>query len=92
MQSGSRGWAFNVSTNKQAGVFAVLLVRVILGRKSISTRKETVKKIVFLLVLLSFTASYSYADEKRYIVPIDDSPVLGPADAPVTIIEFLDFQ
>jgi len=28
----------------------------------------------------------------RYDVPIDDDPVMGPDDAPVTIIEFSDFQ
>jgi hypothetical protein len=25
-------------------------------------------------------------------VPIDNSPAYGPADAPVTIFEFLDYQ
>lgn len=54
--------------------------------------KETMKRVIFLLVLFSFIASYSHAEEKRYSVPIDDSPVYGPANAPVTIIEFLDFQ
>jgi protein-disulfide isomerase len=29
---------------------------------------------------------------KRYDVPIDDDYVLGPADAPITIIEFSDYQ
>jgi protein-disulfide isomerase len=29
---------------------------------------------------------------KRYDVPVDDDPSLGPADAAVTIIEFSDFQ
>jgi protein-disulfide isomerase len=29
---------------------------------------------------------------KRYDVPIDDDYVYGPADAPITIIEFSDFQ
>jgi protein-disulfide isomerase len=29
---------------------------------------------------------------KRYDVPIDDDYVFGPADAPITIIEFSDFQ
>lgn len=28
----------------------------------------------------------------RYDVPVDDDPVYGPADAPITIIEFSDFQ
>ena len=32
------------------------------------------------------------AEEKRTDVPIGDSPSMGPADAPVTIIEFIDFQ
>ncbi len=32
------------------------------------------------------------AQEKRYDVPIGDSPQMGPQNAPVTIIEFLDFQ
>ncbi len=44
------------------------------------------------MFLLFFIASYSYADERRYEVPIEDSPALGPANAPVTIIEFLDYQ
>lgn len=54
--------------------------------------KEFPVKKAFFVVLLLFIASYSYADEKRYNVPIEDSPILGPADAPVTIIEFLDYQ
>ena len=29
---------------------------------------------------------------RRYDVPIDDDPVIGPDDAPITIIEFSDFQ
>jgi protein-disulfide isomerase len=32
------------------------------------------------------------AEEKRYTVPVGDSPSYGPPDAPVTIIEFIDFQ
>ncbi len=36
--------------------------------------------------------SSAFADAKRYSVPVDNSPQKGPKDAPVTIIEFLDFQ
>ncbi len=32
------------------------------------------------------------AAQKRYEVPIGDSPQRGPANAPVTIVEFLDYQ
>jgi hypothetical protein len=32
------------------------------------------------------------AEEKRYQIPLENSPNIGPADAPVTVFEFLDFQ
>lgn len=31
-------------------------------------------------------------DIKRYDIPLDDDPILGPADAPITIVEFSDYQ
>jgi hypothetical protein len=49
------------------------------------------RKIAFVLLLV-LLAAHSVADEKRFVVPLDDSPATGPADALVTIIEFLDFQ
>ena len=49
------------------------------------------KRLAFVVLLLCL-AGHAAADEKRYSVPIGDSPAMGPADAPVTIIEFLDFQ
>jgi len=42
-----------------------------------------------LLVLASAGAT---AAEKRTSVPIGNSPSMGPENAPVTIIEFVDFQ
>lgn len=41
---------------------------------------------VFLFVANSFSA------EKRYSLPIDNSPYLGSEKAPVTIVEFIDYQ
>ena len=48
-------------------------------------------RTVFVLLMVLF-AVQGITDEKRFTVPMADSPVLGPANAPVTIIEFLDFQ
>lgn len=46
---------------------------------------------VVLFVLLSLPLS-GMAAEQRYSIPLLDSPGKGPENAPVTIIEFLDFQ
>ncbi len=48
-------------------------------------------KFRLIIVVFLFAAAASWAVE-RATVPIGDSPQKGPKDAPVTIIEFLDFQ
>ncbi len=48
------------------------------------------KALICIVVLLLF--GVAQASEKRTEIPIGDSPSLGPADAPITIIEFIDFQ
>lgn len=50
-----------------------------------------IKKIVFTFICM-LAVTFAQAEDKRFDVPIGDSPTLGPADAPVTIIEFIDFQ
>lgn len=48
------------------------------------------KKTVFFCLFLLF--SIAFAEEPRVTIPLGDSPSRGPSDAPVTIVEFLDFQ
>ena len=50
------------------------------------------KKTIVLMVLLLFVSLPAAAAEKRFTVPIGNSPSMGPENAPVTIIEFIDFQ
>ncbi len=49
------------------------------------------KKLFLLFIFFSLISDLSAADI-RYNIPIDDSPSLGPKNAPVTVIEFLDYQ
>lgn len=52
---------------------------------------KTMEKLL-ALVFLFLAASLSFAQDKRYEVPIGDSPGYGQANAPVTMIEFIDYQ
>lgn len=49
------------------------------------------KKSLFI-ILFFLLSSVGGAEEKRFDVPVGDSPSYGPSGAPVTIIEFIDFQ
>jgi len=43
-------------------------------------------------ILLLVAAASGHAADPRSTVPVGDSPVLGPGNAPVTLIEFIDYQ
>jgi hypothetical protein len=60
-----------------------------LGRLPHCLSGAVMPAIVFLLFFLSPVA---FGAEARVEVPLADSPSFGPANAPVTIIEFIDFQ
>jgi hypothetical protein len=49
------------------------------------------KRLIVVLIALVITSA-AVAEEKRITVPLNDSPSTGPAGAPVTIVEFIDFQ
>jgi predicted DsbA family dithiol-disulfide isomerase len=48
--------------------------------------------LLILLILLIPAFSYSQSNAQRFDVPVGNSFVLGPRNAPITIIEFGDFQ
>ncbi len=51
------------------------------------------KLLALAVVMFSFAlAAPALADEKLYDISVEGSPYLGAKDAPVTIIEFLDYQ
>lgn len=49
------------------------------------------KRILIFLLLLLLSVLPALAKDS-VIVPLGDSPSIGPANAPVVMFEFLDFQ
>jgi hypothetical protein len=44
------------------------------------------------LLLTLLIPHFTHAEIKRYTIPIENSPSWGPENAPITIIEFIDYQ
>jgi hypothetical protein len=50
-------------------------------------------KLFTLIAVFSLIAvGTAYGEDKRHAIPLDSAVFLGPYDAPITIVEFLDFQ
>ena len=47
---------------------------------------------ILLILLLALLSSSARASDPRVSIPVGNSPQKGSAEAPVTIIEFIDFQ
>jgi hypothetical protein len=47
---------------------------------------------LIILVVFSLLPCSAFGEIERFDVPVGNAVFLGPADAPITIIEFLDFQ
>lgn len=54
--------------------------------------RQLAELVLLLCLVLGLTGPTLAADPGRVVVPLLDSPVRGPMDAPVTMIEFVDFQ
>lgn len=50
------------------------------------------RRLAFWIALTLIAAAPAGAADVRYAVPTEGSPSIGPANAPVTIVEFLDYQ
>lgn len=54
--------------------------------------RRPISRLALPLFLLLLAAAPAAAAEIRYEVPAGDSPSIGPANAPVTLVEFVDYQ
>ncbi len=54
--------------------------------------RSNARRLAFWLVLALFASVPAGAADIRYAVPAGDSPSIGPSNAPVTIVEFIDYQ
>jgi len=61
-------------------------------RRELSTVRNDLKKVLTKLSITEKTKTKKKPDTTVYDITIGSSPTRGPKDAPVTIVEFVDFQ
>jgi len=49
------------------------------------------RRVVIFVIAFLLASCASNTGQKRASVPIDDSPQQGPASAPITVVEFIDY-
>jgi len=49
-------------------------------------------RVLIIVSLVFFFLVSSIKGSERLDIPLENSPSFGPMDAPVTIVEFLDYQ
>lgn len=54
--------------------------------------RSNARRLAVWIILTLLAAVPAEAVDVRYAVPAGNSPSIGPANAPVTIVEFVDYQ
>jgi hypothetical protein len=49
-------------------------------------------KRIFIILFAGLLVATAAAETQRYNVSLEGSPSIGPQNAPVTIVEFIDYQ
>ncbi len=50
------------------------------------------RHVFCVICLLFFFTGGAFAEVKRFQIPLENSPSIGPENAAVTIVEFIDYQ
>jgi hypothetical protein len=53
---------------------------------------NAIHRIGFTLLISAVLSVVCWSETTRYEIPVEGSPFAGPGDAPLTIVEFLDYQ
>lgn len=54
--------------------------------------KVPMRHVFCVICLLFFFTGGAFAEVKRFQIPLENSPSIGPENAAVTIVEFIDYQ